>query len=267
MGLFGKIFDKKTCAICGGEIGLLGNRKLEDGDCCKECARKLSVWFDDRRHSTVDEIKAQLEYRENNKKAVKKFHTTRVISADSWNVLLDEDAANFIVTKNPRKLEEENPDVISYSDLTGCRMDIDEDQEEIKREVKHGDETSYVSYNPPRYKYEYKFHYKINVNNPYFDDMEFDLNDWTVEIEPMVSSGGFLAGSSSSDPKQSPEFEKYNSLGGEITKALNGARTSSRQEQVKAKTTKVMVCPFCGAQTEVGADGKCEYCGGYIAQS
>lgn len=30
MGLFGKLFDKKECAICGGEIGLLGNRKLED---------------------------------------------------------------------------------------------------------------------------------------------------------------------------------------------------------------------------------------------
>ena len=28
MGLFGKLFEKKECAICGGEIGLLGNRKL-----------------------------------------------------------------------------------------------------------------------------------------------------------------------------------------------------------------------------------------------
>ena len=32
MGFFGKLFDKKVCAICGGEIGLLGNRKLEDGN-------------------------------------------------------------------------------------------------------------------------------------------------------------------------------------------------------------------------------------------
>ena len=35
MGLFGKLFEKKECAICGGEIGLLGNRKLEDGNMCK----------------------------------------------------------------------------------------------------------------------------------------------------------------------------------------------------------------------------------------
>ena len=41
MGLFGKLFEKKECAICGGEIGLLGNRKLEDGNMCKACAAKL----------------------------------------------------------------------------------------------------------------------------------------------------------------------------------------------------------------------------------
>ena len=63
MGLFGKLFDKKECAICGGEIGLLGNRKLEDGNMCKHCAAKLSPWFSDRKHSTVSEIEAQLEAR------------------------------------------------------------------------------------------------------------------------------------------------------------------------------------------------------------
>ena len=55
MGLFDKIFEKKICAICGGEIGLLGNRKLEDGNMCKNCAAKLSPWFSDRRSSTVEE--------------------------------------------------------------------------------------------------------------------------------------------------------------------------------------------------------------------
>lgn len=49
MGLFGKLFDKKECAVCGGEIGLLGARKLEDGSICKNCAAKLSPWFSERR--------------------------------------------------------------------------------------------------------------------------------------------------------------------------------------------------------------------------
>ena len=57
MGFFKKLFEKKDCEICGGEIGLLGNRKLVDGDMCKSCAAKLSPWFEDRKESTVAQIK------------------------------------------------------------------------------------------------------------------------------------------------------------------------------------------------------------------
>lgn len=63
------LFDKKICDICGEKIGLLGNRKLDDGNLCKDCAKKLSPWFEERRHSTVEDIKRQLEYREKNKKS------------------------------------------------------------------------------------------------------------------------------------------------------------------------------------------------------
>ena len=43
------LLDKKSCDICGGKNGLLGNRKLDDGNCCKDCARNLSPWFSERR--------------------------------------------------------------------------------------------------------------------------------------------------------------------------------------------------------------------------
>ena len=66
MGFLKKLFEKKDCEICGGEIGLLGNKKLVDGDCCKDCAAKLSPWFTERKESTVAEIKEQLAYREAN---------------------------------------------------------------------------------------------------------------------------------------------------------------------------------------------------------
>ena len=79
MGFFGKLFEKKECAICGGEIGLLGNRKLEDGNMCKNCAAKLSPWFSDRRNSTIAEIEEQLAYREANKEKVAAFHVTRTM--------------------------------------------------------------------------------------------------------------------------------------------------------------------------------------------
>ena len=62
---------------------MLGNRKLENGNLCKNCAKKLSPWFSDRRNSTVDEIKAQLAYREENKRKVAAFHTTRTLGTDT----------------------------------------------------------------------------------------------------------------------------------------------------------------------------------------
>ena len=124
MGFFGKLFDKKECSICGGEIGLLGNRKLEDGNMCKSCAAKLSPWFSDRRQSTVAEINDQLAYRENNQGKVAAFRITRTLG-ENMKVLLDEDAGLFMVTA-ARNLADANPDVLAFSDVTGCKLDIDE---------------------------------------------------------------------------------------------------------------------------------------------
>jgi hypothetical protein len=53
MGFLGKLFEKKECSICGGPIGLMGNKKLEDGNMCKDCAAKLSPFFSERKNSTV----------------------------------------------------------------------------------------------------------------------------------------------------------------------------------------------------------------------
>jgi ribonuclease P protein component len=79
MGFFKKLFEKKDCEICGGEIGLLGNRKLVDGDMCKKCAAKLSPWFEDRKESTVAQIKEQLAYREANAAAHGDFRPTKTL--------------------------------------------------------------------------------------------------------------------------------------------------------------------------------------------
>ena len=34
------LFDKKYCDICGEKIGLLGNRKLEDGQSCARIVQR-----------------------------------------------------------------------------------------------------------------------------------------------------------------------------------------------------------------------------------
>ena len=173
------LFDKKYCDICGEKIGLLGNQELEDGNLCKDCAKQLSPWFSDRRRSTVEDIKRQLAYREENRGRASQFRTTRSYGEDC-KVLLDEEHRWFTVTR-ARDLADANPDILDYTALTGCRVDIDESRTEQMREDADGKEVSYV---PPRYEYSYDFDIIISVNHPYFDEMRFRLNDSSVYIEP-----------------------------------------------------------------------------------
>ena len=56
------LFDKKNCDICGEKIGIMGNRKLDNGNLCKKCAGKLSPWFEERRHSWLIEKKTRMQY-------------------------------------------------------------------------------------------------------------------------------------------------------------------------------------------------------------
>ena len=113
MGFFKKLFEKKECSICGGEIGLLGNRKLEDGNCCKNCAGKLSPWFDDRRHSTIEQIKEQLAYREENQAALNTFRPT-LRFGDEYTLRAELDQgvpSRFVVEQD--NYREENADLIA----------------------------------------------------------------------------------------------------------------------------------------------------------
>ncbi len=268
MGFFGKLFEKKECSICGGEIGLLGNRKLEDGNLCKECAGKLSPWFDDRRHSTVEQIGKQLEYREENREKVEKFFVTRTLGED-MKVLLDEDAGQFMVT-NSSRLTEANPDVLSFSDVTGCVLDIDEERTELMREGKDGEE---ISYNPPRYEYDYDFYVTIHVRNPYFDEIRFRLNNSDVCVEEgrernaatIRIGGSSLNLGNGFDPTQDVEYRKYKEMGEEIVEVLQQVRQQARDEKVAAEAPKAeIICPYCGAQTVLNAKNCCEYCGGVV---
>ena len=171
------LFDKKICDICGEKIGLLGNRKLDDGNLCKDCAKKLSPWFEERRHSTVEDIKRQLEYREKNKKAVMDFCITRQINTRNYNVFIDDNKGNFTVA---RKLDvNENPDIVPLSAIVQCRVDVDQQQQE-ETYTKDGET---VSYQPPVYKYEFDYTMRIKVRTQWFDDMDFRLNTFSISSD------------------------------------------------------------------------------------
>ena len=248
MGFLGKLFEKKVCDICGAEIKLLGNRKLEDGNLCKECALKLSPWFDERRNSTVEQIAEQLKYREENKEKVAAFRTTRTLG-DSTKVFMDEDAGCFMVT-SARDLQKANPDVLAFSDVTGCILDIEERRTELMKEGEDGKE---ISYKPPRYVYEYDFYIAIQVRNPYFAEIRWKINDSTVEVQ---QSMGMV------NPQRNMEYCHYKQMGEEIKEAILQIHKQVREEKAAAAAPKKPVnCPCCGAQTTPDERGCCEYCG------
>lgn len=238
------LFEKKYCDICGEKIGLLGNRKLEDGNMCKNCAALLSPFTTDRRRTTLAEIKDHLAYREANKDEVATFNVTRTIGGKT-KVLLDEDAGKFIVTSSSR-WQGENPDVMLFSQVTGCQTEIKESRQELKRQDKDGKS---VSYNPPRYDIDYDFYLTIHVNSPFFSEIEFRVNDGRIEERGSV------------------EYRETQRQAEEIKEALTQVRQEVRDTVAAANAPKVaQTCPLCGATTTPDASGCCEYCGGAMAQ-
>ena len=172
MGLFDKIFDKKLCAICGSEIGLMGNRKLADGNLCKECARKLSPFMTDRRESSVAEIRNHLAYREQNARVLLGVTPTRVFGRGYTKIYVDENQGLFFVT-GERNYIPANPDVMRVDQVIGFKPTIHESRTELYH---HDREGRQVPYNPPRYKVEYRFDLELEIRSPFFNHIEFEFS-------------------------------------------------------------------------------------------
>ena len=235
MGFFGKLFEKKECAICGGEIGLLGNRKLEDGNCCKDCAKKLSPWFDERRHSTVEQIKAQLQAREYNKLALETWQPS-IALGDYYTMYVKTkgDVPISFVVSNSDKYRENNADILSFLWITACTPDIRESRTELKQTNSQGEK---ISYDPPRYEYRYDFYIKLDIKGcDYIDDMRFRINSSTVELETVMPKATLFSAAQSFDPMLYPEYRKYKAMLDEICEVVSCGQRGVPLGQANAKT-------------------------------
>ena len=241
MALFGKLFEKKNCAICGKELGVFGKTKIHEAYLCKDCSGKLSPYFHGYSTATVDDIQAQLSYREANKADVAAFHVTRTLG-NNTKVYLDEDQSKVIVTNaSPSGWGSRNPDVFDFSQVTGCNYNVKESKTEIKRKDAEGKD---VSYDPPRYDIDYDIYLTIYISHPYVSQIEFRVNDSRIET------------------KGSSEYRQTEQLAREIKEALTGIRTEQRAAAApKAPVT----CPNCLATTAPDASGCCPYCGSSLA--
>ena len=268
MGLF-DVFKKKDCEICGKEVGMFGYKKLEDGEICKDCVKLLSPWFDDRRHSTVAQIKQQLVYREQNKRELASFRPTKTFGerAKIYVEYVNGVPSRFAVTRY-EDLMEENADLISFKDVVSFQTDIREDRDEIKRRTAEGE---MVSYNPPRYRYQYDFKVDIQVNHPWFDNIEIQLNNNSVELE---SESDFRRGTSGLnqflmgrkfDPSYNPMYREFSMMCQELEEIFRQGQTGAPEVSVAAEPVVQQApagpkfCPSCGAAADGGKF--CQYCG------
>ena len=193
------LFDKKICDFCGGQISLLGNRKLEDGNMCKDCASKISPFFTGRKKTMVADMKQHLEYREQNKARVAAFRPTLTLG-NNTKVYVDQAAGTFVVSRS-NNYREANADVIPLNEVTACEVIIDEDRDEIKYD---GPNNTKVSYNPPRYEYSYDIKIEITLNSRWFSEIEFEVSDETP------------------DNRMSPMYMQYEQQAYAIKSALTG---------------------------------------------
>ncbi len=265
MGLF-DIFKKKACCICGNEVGLLGNRKLSDGNMCSKCAKKLSPWFEDRRESTVAQIREQLNYRARNAEELKDFHPTVVYGDSRRRMFVEErDGVPYrFCIANGEDYLDENADLVLVENIEEIIIDIQDNAHELLLQEEEKDEDGNIIqeelyYDPPRYDYSFEFKATLLLKNiPWFDAMDLQLNRENPELFEVGDMGDVddVTAYARANPNEafSAKFLKYKTWCDEIEALTKGGMAASAQEAAKPK-----FCPNCGAPADGGKF--CQSCG------
>jgi hypothetical protein len=240
--MFG-FFEKKGCALCGKEARL-GNNTLPDKNVvCDDCIKGKSSYLGSIKKYNLEQVKEHLAEREANKQKLANFRETRVIGSN-YKVRIDEAQGLWLVSRSS-SYKNENPDIFTFQQVTGCNVKVDEEKTELKE---RNDEGKYISYDPPRYEYRYDFEVTIYVNSPWFSEINFKTNDSAI------------------DDKWSTEYREAEREAEEIKRVLTEVHSEVRQgikEAAKPKTS--VACPHCQATTLPDANNRCEYCGGAIS--
>lgn len=180
MGLF-----SKNCAICGGSGSALSSKKLADGYICSNCISRLSPWFDDYKHSSTEDIRRQLEYREDNRKALDDFEVTKAWGikkyADAMQFVYDAGKRQFVICEGPADTMEDfadrNPDIISFDQVKDVWLEVDEYWTEGNGEF----EARPFNQNLTQDKYKevywrYDFYLGIRTDHPYAGEIRYKMN-------------------------------------------------------------------------------------------
>ena len=154
--------------------------------------------------------------------------------------------------------QEDSPGDFAHAnvDITGVDIDIDEDMDEGTYTDNEGNSQSY---NPKKYTFSYDFNVVIRVNNPYFDEIKFQLNPSGVTI----NEGNPVPSMMKPNPEYNQEYRQYKEMCDEIKATLTSARREARESAAAANAPRqAVVCKCCGATTTPDVNGTCEFCGG-----
>ena len=254
MGLF-DVFKKKDCEICGKEVGPLGYKKLEDGEICKDCVKLLSPWFDDRRHSTVEQIKRQLAAREENQRKLQSWnHNLSYGEYQKLYVRMVNSVPESFVVTSADNYREYNADIIPFTAVSSYDVDIRESHTELKKDGPNGEK---ISYNPPRFEYHYDFYIKLMITGiEYIDDIRFRVNRSTLELETtqhQAARNVFLG--QSFDPMLYPQYRQYKAVCDTIAEIIScGQRGMVWTDGRSANTAPVSAASV--AATTASTDGQ-----------
>lgn len=184
------LFKKEPCVLCGGKTGLL-DKKCYDGKVCKECAGKLSVWFDNYKGCDRSLLESQIEIRKTDLEMAERMNFNKIFG-DHGVILIDEEEKKFIAfpetntkffgsqrtVKSFDDVKDLGPDLISFSMVKDLKIDISETWNEEKHSV-NGEQ---ASYSPPRYIYFENFTVKMKIDHPFIKSIAVRLNNSAVSI-------------------------------------------------------------------------------------
>lgn len=262
-------FLTKVCSLCGASVFSLGGNSLKDGCYCKQCKTKLSPFFIHQKTLTVSDMRVQLEKRKANEQLWKKFVATKTIGSQP-KLLIDENSCQFVLLTS-QKVGITTPDVIHFSQLLDCSVEITEE----KTEVKYKDFSDNLkSFAPPYYACSYDFFLYITVNIPYIQTIKVKINEDPVDNnQPHVieKTGGLSQmfrdalgsarsfnglTSNAAEVRASSAYLKFERIANEMRDALWHGKASLRQKRTTSR------CPWCDCLVSDNTSGICEHCCG-----